>query len=109
MDNSLRNNIEQYISGQIRNEQFSNEKAVVVSPGARDNGWPVVILALREFNVYDVRIIFIGSAGVVPVAAGPMLAATNVAEPYWQEGQLASGSYAIMFRASDGYVFYAKP
>jgi len=51
----------------------------------------------------------IGAAGSEPSEIGQQTQAVNLAESFLQEGTLPAGTYAIMSRAGDKNVFYAKP
>jgi len=87
--------------------QKNSETLVVTSPGARVAAWTVKIISHYSYNVYTVRTVQVSQAGTLPVALGQTTQATNMAEPFLEAGQLAAGSYAIMFRVCDKNVFYA--
>jgi hypothetical protein len=87
--------------------QSSSEAAVVTSSGARVAAWAIKVISHDSYNVYNVRTVQVGPAGTLPMAMGASTQATNMAEPFLQEGQLPAGSYAIMFRVGDRNVFYA--
>ena len=87
----------------------SQEVFVVTSPGARASAWAVKIKSNFSYNVYSVVAIVIGNAGSAPVEIGGQTQAVNLAESYLQQGTLAAGTLAIMFRVGDKNVFYAKP
>jgi hypothetical protein len=85
------------------------EVSVVVSPGARVAAWAVKVKSHVSYNVYNVIAVVIGSAGTLPVEIGGQMQAVNLAESFTQQGTLAAGTYAIMSRAGDKNIFYAKP
>jgi hypothetical protein len=85
----------------------NSETAVVTSPGARVAAWAIRVISHNSYNVYNVRMLQMGPPGTLPAAMGQNMQATNMAEPFLQQGQLPDGSYAIMFRVGDKNVFYA--
>ena len=48
----------------------------------------------------------IGDAGSLPIEIGGEMEAVNLAESFMDEGQLAVGTYAIMFKAGEKNVFH---
>ncbi len=87
----------------------AQEVSVVTSPGARAAAWAVKVKSNSSYNVYNVVVVVIGAAGSIPVEIGGQMQAVNMAESFMQQGTLAGGTYAVMFRAGDKNVFYAKP
>jgi len=87
--------------------QDSQEKFVVSSPGARTVAWAAKVISNSSYNVYNVKRVFIGEAGTIPAEVGQATTATNLAEPFVQQGQLPEGTYVLMCRAGDKNVFYA--
>ena len=85
----------------------THEISVVTSPGARAAAWAVKVKSLSSYNVYNVRAVVISQAGSVPAEIGGQMQAVNLAESFVEEGQLAAGTYAIMFKVGEKYVFYA--
>ena len=85
------------------------ETSILNSPGAGTSIWTAKILSNVSYNVYDVVNVAIGEPGSEPVSRGVQVQAVNMAEPFGQTGTLSSGTYVIIFRASNKYVFYAKP
>ena len=85
------------------------EVSVVTSPGARTAAWTVKVKSHSSYNVYNVRAVEIGAAGSLPVEIGAESQAVNLAESFLQQGQLAAGTYVVMFRVADKNVFYAEP
>lgn len=87
--------------------QKNSETLFVTSPGARVAAWAIKVISHCSYNVYNVRTVQVGGPGTSPVGLGENTQATNIAEPFLEEGQLAAGSYAVMFRIGDKNVFYA--
>ena len=87
----------------------AQEVSVVISPGANAAAWAVKIKSNSSYNVYNVIAVVIFEAGMIPVEIGGQTQAVNLAESFMQQGTLAAGTYAVMFRAGDKNVFYAKP
>jgi len=90
-----------------KGSEESLETSVVTSPGARAAAWAVKVKSLSSYNVYNVRAVVIGSAGSLPVEIGGEMQAVNLAESFLEDGQLSAGTYVIMFRVGERYVFYA--
>jgi len=86
--------------------QKAGEISVVTAPGARAAAWAVKVKSLSSYNVYNVIAVVIGSAGSVPVEIGSQMKAVNMAEDFLQQGTLASGACAIMFRVGDKNIFH---
>ncbi len=87
--------------------QETGEVSVVTSPGARAAAWAVKVKSHSSYNVYNVRAVVIGDAGSLPVEIGGQMQAVNLAESFLEDGQLSAGTYVIMFRVGEKYVFYA--
>jgi len=87
--------------------QETGEVSVVTSPGARAAAWTVKVKSHSSYNVYNVRAVVIGDAGSLPVEIGGQMQAVNLAESFLEDGQLSAGTYVIMFRVGEKYVFYA--
>lgn len=87
--------------------QETNETSVVTSPGARAAAWAVKVKSHWSYNFYNVRAVVIDEPGTVPSEIGDQVQAVNLAEDFLEEGQLPAGTYAIMFRVGERYVFYA--
>ena len=92
-----------------QDSEQAQEVSVVTSPGARASAWAVKVKSLYSYNAYNVIAVVIGAAGSIPVEIGGQMQAVNLAESFMQQGTLPAGTYAIMFRAGDKNVFYAKP
>ena len=87
--------------------QETGEVSVVTSPGARAAAWAVKVKSHSSYNVYNVRAVVIGDAGSLPAEIGGQMQAVNLAESFLEDGQLSAGTYVIMFRVGEKYVFYA--
>ena len=85
------------------------EISVVTSPGARTAAWAVKVKSNSSYNFYNVVAVVIGDAGSIPVEIGQQTLAVNLAESFQQQGTLAAGTYAVMFRVGDKNVFHVKP
>jgi len=85
------------------------EISVVTSPGARTAAWAVKVKSNSSYNVYNVVAVVISDAGSLPVEIGGQTQAFNLAESFQQQGTLAVGTYAAMFRVGDKNVFHVKP
>ena len=83
------------------------EISVVTSPGARTAAWAVKVKSNSSYNVYNVCMVVVGAAGSLPVEIGQEVEAVNLAESFLQQGQLPAGTYAVMSRVGEKYVFYA--
>ena len=83
------------------------EVSSVASPGARVSAWAIKVKSLVSYNVYKVCVAVLGEPGSVPLEIGSEVDAVNMAESYNEQGQLAAGSYAVMCKSGEKYVFYA--
>lgn len=84
------------------------ETSIVTSPGARAAAWPVKVISHVSYNVYNVYVVELGDPGSLPVGIGSQMQAVNMAESFLDEGQLSSGSYAVMFKVGNKNIFYAS-
>lgn len=91
------------------NTESLKEVSVVTSPGARTAAWAVKVKSLSSYNLYNVCAMQIGEPGSLPVEIGQQMQAVNLAESFLNQGTLSAGTYAVMTRAGDKNVFYAKP
>jgi len=85
------------------------EVATVTSPGARAAAWAVKVKSLASYNVYNVAVVVLGVSGALPAEIGQQVEAVNLAESFMQQGTLAAGTYAIMFRYCDKNIINVKP
>lgn len=108
-DANITNN--QQLLGRLSREGSAqaNETAVVMSPGARTAAWAVKVKSNSSYNVYNVVVVVINAPGAAPSEIGQQVQAVNLAESFTQQGTLPAGTYAVMSRAGDKNVFYAKP
>jgi len=90
-----------------RFEQGPSEVAAVTSPGARTSAWAIKVKSLVEYNVYKVCTVIVGPAGTLPVEVGSDIEAVNLAESFMYDGQLPEGTFAVMSKVGERYVFYA--
>jgi hypothetical protein len=102
---------EQQVLSSLSREGTANRKetSVVVNSGAVTTTWPVKIKSHVAWNVYRVRAVVLGSAGMAPAEIGDEIEATNLAESFLSQGTLPAGTFAIMFRTGEQGIFYAKP
>jgi len=84
-----------------------SEVSLVVAPGTRAQVWAGKVTALVEYNVYQVVMVSLGSAGSVPVEIGEAVEAVNLAEPFDQAGTLPAGRFVVVCRVGEKNVFYA--
>jgi hypothetical protein len=90
-----------------RFEQGPSEVSAVTSPGARTSAWAIKVKSLVEYNVYEVCTVIVGPAGTLPVEIGSEIEAVNLAESFMADGGLPAGTYAVMSKVGEKYVFYA--
>jgi hypothetical protein len=83
------------------------EVALVACSGASVSGWAIKVKSLVSYNVYKVCAVILGSPGSVPVEIGSEVEAVNMAESYNEQGQLGAGTYAVMWKSGEKYIFYA--
>jgi hypothetical protein len=86
--------------------QRTSETAIVTSPGAGAVAWAAKIKSRYSYNVYNVVTVVVGDAGTEPYEIGEQRLATNLAEPFDQQGTLAAETYIIMFRVGTKNVFH---
>jgi len=87
-----------------------DESALVTATGAAPAAWTVEIVDNVEKNLYTVRQVKILSVGVSPITVGGSnTQAFNLAESFLSAGQLAAGTYAVMWRVGDRNVIYVEP
>jgi len=104
--------LQEQLSRLLRREVNSlrNEGSLLSAAGATVPAWPVEIMSLSSYNVYNVEQIVLGSAGAPPVTiSGSDAEAINLAEPFDASGTLSAGTYAVMWRAGDKNVIYVQP
>ena len=85
------------------------ETAVLNSPGSVVTAYAAKIQNNYSYNIYNVIKAVISEPGTEPVSMREEVKAVNLAEPFDQQGTLASDTYVIIFRIGNRYVFYTKP
>jgi len=83
------------------------ETSVVTSPGARAGAWAAIVKSNSSYNFYNVCAVEMTEPGVPPDEIGQEIEAVNLAESFLQQGSLAAGTYIVMSRVGEKYVFYA--
>lgn len=84
------------------------ENTILSSPGTGTQTYAVRIQSRSSYNVYNVVNVTFGEPGSEPAVMGMDVQAINLAEPFDQQGTLSAGTYVIIFRLRNKYVFYAK-
>jgi len=87
--------------------QARQETSVVTSPGARAGAWSAKVKSNSSYNFYKVRAVEITEPGIPPDEMGQEIEAVNLAESFLQQGSLPAGTYIVMSRVGEKYVFYA--
>ena len=100
---------QQVLERLARSAEQIQEVSFVTAPGDKTAAWAVKVKSNSSHNVYNVVVVVIGNAGSIPVEIGKQTQAVNLAEPYQQQGTLAAGTFAVMFRVGDKNVFYIEP
>ncbi len=85
------------------------ETAIFNSSGTGSSSHAVRIQGNLSYNVYNVVNVTLGAPGCEPVAIGMDIQAINMAEPFDQQGTVPVGTYVIIFKLGNKYIFYAKP
>ena len=102
-------NGQQMLERLARGTEQIKEVSVVAAPGDKAAAWAVKVQSNSSYNVYNVITVVIGDAGSIPVEIGQQTQAVNLAESFQQQGTLAAGTYAVMFRVGGKSVFHFKP
>ena len=99
--------MDQRMMQRLRNkdQRQGREVSVVTSPGAKVTSWPIKIKSLSSYNVYNVKVVTLGTPGTIPVEIGEQLQAVNLAESFIQTGQLSAGVYAVMLSVGEKNIF----
>ncbi|MCD4830716.1 MAG: hypothetical protein K8R02_02780 [Anaerohalosphaeraceae bacterium] len=106
MPDEILQNQRQTIEKFIRQDSPANQEHYrVISTGKGGGGFVAKIISKEYCNHYNLTAVEIGQAGTIPVAMGGLLRAVNVAEPFLSQGTLAAGTFVIVSRAGDKYVF----
>ena len=86
------------------------EHARVTTAGAIPPAWAIQVVSHESYNQYKVCQVRLQTPGTTPVPTSTTdILATNIAESFTTNGSLAVGTYAVMWRIGDVYVFYAHP
>jgi len=80
----------------------------VASAGGGAAAFVAKVKSSYAFNVYKIRVVEILAEGQTPAELGSELKATNIAEDFTQQGQLAAGKYVLVCTTGDKNVFYAE-
>lgn len=89
--------------------QSRRDVSAIVSPGGGTSLWAARVKSHVQDNVYMVRAVAIEAADPIPTEFGEQMEATNLAEPFQDQGTVSPGTHAMMFRLGERYVFYAVP
>lgn len=89
---------------------IKDEHALVAVAGATVPAWTVKVTSLDSYNFYNVRQVSVNAPGVLPSTVGSNdVQAYNLAESFLSSGNVASGTYAVMWRVGDKNVIYVEP
>lgn len=92
-----------------RSGEGLKEVSVSASPGSAVQVFAAKVESLASYNVYNVSVIVPAGAGALPEEIGAHFTAFNLAESFIQTGGLVAGTYVVVSRVGEGFVFYAKP
>jgi hypothetical protein len=106
-DNFIQNEQQQFVERLSRESPGLNESAFVTSAGGKTTGFVAKVISKYDYNHYNVKAVEVGIAGTIPMVVGNEVRAVNVAEPFLAQGNLPAGSFVIIIRIADLYVFYA--
>jgi hypothetical protein len=106
-DNIAQSEQQQFIERLSRQSAGLNESAFVTSAGGRTIGFVAKVISKFNYNHYNVKAVEVDGAGSFPIVVGNEVRAVNVAEPFLAQGNLPAGSYVIIFKIGEYYVFYA--
>ena len=84
------------------------ETTLAVSSSKGPSQWIAKVISKYDYNWYNVAAVETGPPGTMPTVLGNLVLALNTAEPFLSQGTLASGTYVIISRIGDKYVFHAK-
>ena len=93
----------------VRSGEGLKEVSVSASPGSAVQVFAAKVESLSSYNVYNVSAVVPGEAGTLPEEIGAQFEAVNLAESFLQAGELAAGTYVVISRVGESFVFYAKP
>jgi len=106
-DNFAQNQQQQFVERLLRESPGLNESSFVTSAGGKTLGFVAKVISKYDYNYYNVKAVEIDVVGDIPTVIGNKVIAVNVAESFTSQGNLPAGSYVIIFRIADLYVFYA--
>ncbi len=106
-DNFAQNEQQQFVERLLRSSEGLSESAFVTSAGGKIVGFVAEVVSKYDYNYYNVRTVEVDIIGTDPTIIGNQVRAVNVAESFTSQGNLPAGSYVIIFRVGDKYVFYA--
>jgi hypothetical protein len=107
MADNFAQNQQQFVERLLRESPGLNESAFVTSAGGKTLGFVAKVISKYDYNYYSVRAVEVDIPGTIPMIVGNQVVAVNVAESFTSQGNLPAGSYVIIFRIADLYVFYA--
>ena len=87
----------------------TNEVARVTSAGTGLSVFAAKVKSSHAYNIYKVKMVEMIGEGQNPAEVGGELKATNLAESFTQQGQLAIGVFVLVCSTGDKNMFYAKP
>ncbi|PKL47210.1 MAG: hypothetical protein CVV39_06145 [Planctomycetes bacterium HGW-Planctomycetes-1] len=108
MTDNFTQNSQQLIEQLSRGSGGLNESSFVTSTGGRAAGFVGRVVSRYNRNHYYVRFVELGPCGTVPMAYGSEFIAVNVAESFTAQGNLAFGTYVIVFKIGEYYCFYVQ-
>ena len=86
-----------------------SEVTRLTAAGGGSAAFAAKIKSNYAYNVYMVRLVEILAEGFTPAEIGNEMKATNLAEPFNQQGQLPADKYVLVCMAGDKNVFFAEP
>ncbi len=101
-------NRQQELDRLSREPERIKETTIISSPGSNTSAWLARIQQNVSYNIYDVINVVLEEPGSEPIAMGLQAQAINIAEPFDEQGTLPIGTYVIIFRLGNKYVFYAN-
>jgi hypothetical protein len=87
----------------------AGEVARLTCAGGGQTVFAAKVKSNYAYNIYKVRMVEIISEGQNPAEIGGELKATNLAEDFTQQGQLAVGTYVLVCSMGDKNMFCAEP
>ncbi len=113
-ENVMRNEInlinrQQELDRLTREPERLQDTSIISSLGANTSAYLARIQENVSYNIYNVINVVPGEPGSEPVEMGLQTQAINIAETFGEQGTLSIGTYVIIFRLGNKYIFYAKP